>query len=156
LKAKTFSDLAGQFPPIFFLIFVVFGAVGIVPFHRFIAAHCNQYKYTRYMNNYRLFYYQLIADELKEVGWRSAIEKDPLVPIPQYLSFHWSTFFAYVMLALNTTYISLGLYLWDGTDSNIVPLLALLISFAIHAVFAVSEMRTDDVAFLQGESTGIF
>lgn len=145
LKDKTLIQVLEQFPGFMFLIFSVFGFAGIVPFHRFVAAHSNTYKMIRYMNGYRLFYYQLIKDEIDVCRWRSAIEKDPRVPLPRLARAHWTTGFAAAMFLLNTAYVCVGLWLWDGQSSNILMWALAIIMVGIHAVLAKEELHADDV-----------
>jgi len=145
LKFKTLPEVIDQFPSFIFLIFSIFGFVGIVPFYRFISAHSNAYKMIRYMNNYRFFYYQLIQDELDERGWRSAIEKDPRHPIYSIKSLHWTLGFALAMFFVNTAYVCGGLYLWDGNGSTIIIILSLIIIVPVHVAIVVSELTVKDV-----------
>lgn len=141
---KTLIEVVGQFPNFMFLIFTIFGVVGVVPFHRFVAAHANTYKMIRYMNNYRLFFYQLFHEELRDLQWASAIEKDPRHPIPR-ISFHWTSGFALAMFLVNTAYVCVGLYLYDDSKSGLVLWLALLISIIVHSLLAASELKTRDI-----------
>ena len=149
LKNKSLIEILEQFPNFMFLVFSIFGIVGIVPYHRFIAAHSNTYKMIRYMNGYRLFYYQLIKEEIDRCRWRSAIEKDPTAPVPRVAKMHWASGFALAMFAVNTSYVCLGLWLWDGQASLMVMGLSALIVAAIHIALAREELRTTDVQKLK-------
>ena len=145
LKGNTLIEVIRQFPSFMFLIFSVFGFAGIVPFHRFVAAHSNTYKMIRYMNGYRLFYYQLIKDDIDAYRWRLAIEKDPRKPLPVIASPHWTTGFSVAMFLLNTAYVCVGLWLWDGQTSNILMIALALIMIIIHGALAKEELHADDV-----------
>lgn len=146
---KTMREIVDQFPNLIFFIFTVFGIAGIVPFHRFVAAHCNAYKMIRYMNNYRLFYYQLINEELSFHGWASAIEKDPRFPKPSASPYHWTSLFAYAMAGLNIFYVGFGLFLWEGKNSFIMMGLAAFFVGGAHYLLAKTELTSSDVALIE-------
>ena len=101
------------------------------------------------MNTYRLFYYQLIQSDLDGMKWRSAIEKNPRHPKPRALSAHWTSGFAIAMFIVNTTYVCLGVYLWEGRVSNFALLISFAAMLAIHAFLAASELKTKDIDLLE-------
>ena len=138
-----------QLPSIFLAVFVGFGLVGLLPFHRFVAAQSNGYKMIRYLNNYRLFYFQLIAPELKTLQWTSSIEKDPRHPTTGWVRFHWASLFAWVMAIVNCAYVAVGVYIWDGKGSNVLmPVVAVLL-LGLHALIAKGELQTGDIDRLE-------
>jgi len=151
ISKDSIMQTIDQFPSFIFLIFSIFGFVGIVPFHRFVAAHANSYKMIRYMNGYRLFYYQLILKDINTRKWRSAIEKDPRLPVAKLNSVHWTTGFSTIMFVLNTIYICLGIYLWDGKGSTILILVLLIVSIAIHYFLIKGEYSIADVDRLKSK-----
>lgn len=149
LKDKNLLQVIEQFPNFMFLIFSIFGIAGIVPFHRFVAAYNNTYKMIRYMNGYRLLYYQFIKKDIDTFNWRCAIEKDPRIPKPTALRLHWTTGFAIAMFLLNTFYVAVGIWLWDGKSSDILLILLPIFMLVIHWALAKQELQTDDIVRLE-------
>ena len=126
----------------------------LVPFHRFVAAHGNLYKMTRYMNGYRLLYFKLIRKDLKKWGWGSGIEKDPMYPIPALIKSHWTSSFVYASIVVTTTYFCFGgwylVYMVFTYRANYfdVGILAIA-SVVLHVYIVQSEFRAEDVRSLK-------
>jgi hypothetical protein len=155
LQNKNLLEVIEQFPSFMFLIFSVFGIAGIVPFHRFVAAYNNTYKMIRYMNGYRLLYYQFIKKDIDTFHWRCAIEKDPRLPKPTALRWHWTTGFAIAMFLLNTFYVVLGIWFWDGKSSEALLVALPILMIIIHWLLAKQELQTDDIVRLEKMSPKI-
>lgn len=144
-KVAGLKPMLDFFPPILYILFIFFGAMGLIPFHRFVAAQSNGYKMIRYLNGYRLFYYQLIRDELNQLNWTSPIEKDPRIPKVKWFSFHWSNLFSYIMAITNSCFIALGLnYLDDWSSPWLFVTVAIIIG-VLHWLMVKGELANADI-----------
>ncbi|KXG87602.1 hypothetical protein [Agrobacterium bohemicum] len=142
---NTLEALIKSFPNWVFWLFLLVGAAGLVPFHRFVAAHCNSYKMMRYMNNYRLLYFQFLKDDINDLKWRSVIEKDPRHP-KATLNLHWTSIFSVIVCATNTLYMCIGVYYSDGAQSSWTYIaFSVFISIILHGLIVWSEIKTADL-----------
>jgi hypothetical protein len=152
LQPATLSATIKQIPPIFFAVFILTGFIGILPFHRFVAAHAQAYKMMRYMNNFRRLYYAYFRDEFTALHWIPVAEDDPNYPQPR-LGFHWVTGVIVLIALLNTTYVTLGIYWMEPTSYHTGEILGAGLSIAIHWLLWKDECKTPDVNRLRGVLT---
>ncbi len=111
----VFTAALVQTPLIVRWLFIVVGLAGVVPFQRFIDAHCQVYKMSRSMNNFRLLYRLMLDGTLQGYGWSLGLKTDPNFPSPVRWT-HWATLFAVLMGLINCGFVWLGVATLDDSS----------------------------------------
>lgn len=142
---KDWSTLVSQIPGVMFLLFSICGFLGIIPYHRFWSAHCQQYKMIRYLNNFRRLYYAYFKREFDELGWAPRMESDPDFPVPHFLKMHWASISTAIMAMANICYVTFGLWLFDRNNIT-APILGFLLSLIFHVMIFRNEIKMPDLA----------
>ncbi len=145
LSGSDLFQLFRSFPSFLFAIFFLSGMVGLVPFHRFWAAHCQAYKMIRYLNNFRQLYYSYFEQEFRVLNWRPRAECDPNYPIPR-IRLHWVPAAMIAMGVMNTLYITIGVALFDGSTRFLGAIVACIFSTVVHWSLWNTEKSTDDLS----------
>jgi hypothetical protein len=128
-------------PDFVLIFFVICGIFGFVAYQRFLDAHATAYKYTRYLNSFRLLYSRLGQNELfSRTGWSPPAEVDPEFPTPRKL-FHWATLFSLFMAIIDSFYVWFRFAKLDDSSYYLFASVAAVEFIAAHLATYLSETR---------------
>lgn len=144
INKNDLFEIMSQMPKFVYVIFIICGLIGIVPYHRFCAAHCQSYKMIRYMNNFRMLYYSCFERLFREINWKLYAETQHDAPKPDMM-FHWVTVVQLIMAVINSIYIGMGMALLDGSSLYLGPIIGILVSLGVHIFLWKIESKVEDI-----------
>ncbi len=120
----TFSKI----PDFLFLLTLVSGILGIIPFTRLVDAHCRRLRNVRMINNFRRLY----VEELRkfQVNWKPNIPWNPTYP-PSISIVYWEVWYFLFIGILNSLYVYIGI---SGLDANVSTATQIISAVGVLAV----------------------
>jgi len=99
---------------IFAFIFIC-GLANIIPLIRFIEVTGTHMRTARAINNFRRFYTINLASKFEDSNWTPNLPTDPNFP-PTFSILSWSSFNISFFAIINSSYITIGIFGFDGNS----------------------------------------